>query len=336
MTKGESLPNSADSELAEMFQSKEYQQLRPNLKARVNTNSQPGPFGFKTKLVWRNIILMVVLHVLGACGIMAAATQAKWPSYVWYFVVGVGGGYGVTAGAHRLWAHRSYKAKLPIRILLMCFNCVAMQNSILVWARDHRLHHKYTETDADPHNANRGFFFAHVGWLLMLKHPQVLIKGQNIDVSDLKQDPVVMFQERHYLKLCLIFSLLIPILVPWYFWNENLLVSFLYLFALRYVHSLNAAWCVNSFAHLWGHRPYDKRSNPADNHFVCYSAYGEGYHNYHHAFPFDYSTGEWGPKLNITTCFIDILAALGQVYDRKQVSQETILKMRQRKGDLSN
>ena len=334
MTKGDSVPDGVDSQQAEMFESKEYQQLSPKLKARVKANSQPGPLGFKTQLVWTNIILMIVLHVLWVFGVVAG-TQAKWQSYVWYIFVGMGSAYGVTAGAHRLWTHRTYKAKLPFKIAMMLFDCIAMQNSILVWARDHRLHHKYTETDADPHNANRGFFFAHVGWLLMLKHPQVLIKGQNIDLSDLKQDPVVMFQERHYLKLCLIFSLLIPILVPWYFWNESLYVSFFFMFAFRYVTSLHCTWFVNSIAHLWGHRPYDKHSNPTDNAFVCYAALGEGYHNYHHAFPFDYSTGEWGPALNITTVFLDFFAALGQVYDRKQVSQETILKMRQRKGDLS-
>jgi len=69
---------------------------------------------------------------------------------------------GVTAGAHRLWTHRSYKARLPLRIFLAFANAMATENSIYVWSRDHRVHHKYSETDADPHNANRGFFFAHV------------------------------------------------------------------------------------------------------------------------------------------------------------------------------
>ena len=134
----------------------------------------------------------------------------------------------------------------------------------------------------------------------MLKHPQVLIKGRNIDLSDLKRDPVVMFQYRHYLPLAILFSVLIPTLVPWYFWNERGDVSFFFLFVFRYVVSLHCTWLVNSAAHLWGDRPYDKTSNPADNAFVCYAAFGEGWHNYHHTFPYDYSTGEWGPMLNVT------------------------------------
>lgn len=64
-------------------------------------------------------------------------------------------GLGITAGAHRLWAHRSYKARLPLRVLLTIFNTIAFQDCAIHWARDHRVHHKYSETDADPHNATR-------------------------------------------------------------------------------------------------------------------------------------------------------------------------------------
>lgn len=70
------------------------------------------------------------------------------------------------------------------------------QNDIYEWSRDHRVHHKYSETDADPHNATRGFFFSHVGWLLVKKHPNVIKNGQKLDLSDLKNDRVVMFQRR--------------------------------------------------------------------------------------------------------------------------------------------
>lgn len=71
-----------------------------------------------------------------------------------------------------------------------------LQNDIYEWARDHRVHHKYSETDADPHNAVRGFFFSHVGWLLVRKHPDVIEKGGRLELSDLKADKVVMFQRR--------------------------------------------------------------------------------------------------------------------------------------------
>lgn len=73
---------------------------------------------------------------------------------------------------------------------------IIFQNHIYEWARDHRVHHKYSETDADPHNATRGFFFSHIGWLLVRKHPDVKEKGKTLDTSDLDADPVVMFQKK--------------------------------------------------------------------------------------------------------------------------------------------
>lgn len=105
-------------------------------------------------------------------------------------------GMGITAGVHRLWSHRAYKAKLPLRIFLMLCQSLAFQNSIYEWTRDHRVHHKFTDSDADPHNSRRGFFFAHMGWLMCKKHPDVKEKGKQIDMSDLKADPVVMFQKK--------------------------------------------------------------------------------------------------------------------------------------------
>lgn len=70
-----------------------------------------------------------------------------------------------------------------------------MQNCLYVWVRDHRQHHKYSDTDADPHNAARGFFFSHIGWLMSRKHPKVIEYGKKIDMSDLEADPMVMFQK---------------------------------------------------------------------------------------------------------------------------------------------
>lgn len=110
-------------------------------------------------------------------------------------LMGIFAGFGVTAGAHRLWAHKSYKAKLPLRIILMIFQTMAFQNCIHEWVRDHRAHHKFCDTDADPHNSRRGFFFSHMGWLMCKKHPDVKAKGQTIDMSDIEADPVVMFQK---------------------------------------------------------------------------------------------------------------------------------------------
>lgn len=72
---------------------------------------------------------------------------------------------------------------------------ILLQNDLFEWSRDHRVHHKYSETDGDPHNATRGFFFSHMGWLLCRKHPDVIAKGKLLDYTDLKNDPVIKMQQ---------------------------------------------------------------------------------------------------------------------------------------------
>lgn len=126
-----------------------------------------------TVIVWRNVGYMAYLHIGAIYGLYLCAVSASWKTSALAFILYIFGGIGITAGAHRLWAHRTYKATFPLRVILGILNTLAFQNDIYEWARDHRVHHKYSETDADPHNATRGFFFSHVGWLLCKKHPHV-------------------------------------------------------------------------------------------------------------------------------------------------------------------
>ncbi|KAM9847732.1 stearoyl-CoA desaturase b [Aulostomus maculatus] len=286
-------------------------------------------------LVWRNIILMTLLHI-GALYGLILVPSASLQTLVWTVVCFLISALGVTAGAHRLWSHRSYKASSPLRVFLAIANSMAFQNDIYEWARDHRVHHKYSETDADPHNAKRGFFFAHIGWLLVRKHPDVIEKGRKLELSDLKADKVVMLQRRHYKLSVVIFCFMVPMWVPWYFWNETLFAGYFLPVLLRYTLSLNATWLVNSAAHMWGNRPYDQTINPRENRLVAFSAIGEGFHNYHHTFPFDYATSEFGCRLNLTTAFIDLMCFLGLAWDCKKVSKEMIVARIQRTGDGSN
>ncbi|KAM9364632.1 stearoyl-CoA desaturase b [Pholidichthys leucotaenia] len=285
-------------------------------------------------LVWRNIIMMSLLH-LGALYGLSLIPSASPLTLAWTAVCYLYSALGVTAGAHRLWSHRSYKASLPLKVFLALGNSMAFQNDVYEWARDHRVHHKYSETDADPHNATRGFFFAHVGWLLVRKHPDVIEKGRKLELSDLKADEVVMFQRRYYKLSVVILCFLVPMLVPWYFWGESLVVGYFVPGLMRYALVLNATWLVNSAAHIWGNRPYDKTINPRENPLVAFSAVGEGFHNYHHTFPFDYATSEFGCKLNLTTAFIDLMCFFGLARDCKRVSKEMIIARIERTGDSS-
>ena len=114
---------------------------------------------------------IVTMHVCALIG-MVRIFDCKWQTLVLALSLWPISGLGITAGAHRLWAHRSYKAKAPYRILLMLMNAIASQRTIFDWVREHRAHHKYSDTSADPYDASRGLFYSHIGWLLLKKSPR--------------------------------------------------------------------------------------------------------------------------------------------------------------------
>jgi stearoyl-CoA desaturase (delta-9 desaturase) len=288
---------------------------------------------FKAPLVWTNIILFVILHSALPIGAYIIYTQRPWKTLLWSLFGVYISVLGVTAGTHRLWSHRSYKARWPVQVLLMVLQTMAGQNSIYTWSRDHRVHHKYSETNADPHNIKRGFFFAHMGWLCCKKHPDVKTKGALIDMSDLEANPIVMFQHRHFWWLAIVFTVLVPTLIPVVLWQERFWTSFVISFMWRYIISLHGTWLVNSAAHYHGQRPYDERIEARESPVVIWTAVGEGFHNYHHTFPFDYSTSEFGSYLNITTVFIDLCALVGLAYDLRKMDRDTIWRRRLRTGD---
>jgi len=227
---------------------------------------------------WPMIVYISTVHLAAMLGLVSCFTGAMRQTMLFAFILWPISGLGITAGVHRLWAHRSYKAGLPLRVFLMLANSIANQGSIWHWSRDHRVHHKHSETDADPHNATRGFFYAHVGWLLEKKHPDVIAAGKQLDFSDLLGDPVVMFQKRWDPWFALFMCFFLPGMVCT-LWGEEFWTGVWVAGALRYVAVLHFTWLVNSAAHIYGDHPYDPTSWPAENPFVSLVAIGEGWHS---------------------------------------------------------
>eukprot|EP01040_Poterioochromonas_malhamensis_P016216 gene16216-18354_t len=271
-------------------------------------------------LNWPMVVFLTLAHVAAVIGLFTIR-QCHPYTLFWSFLLWVISGVGITGGVHRLWAHRSYKASLPMRVALMLANSIANQGSIWHWSRDHRCHHKHSETDADPHNATRGFFFAHMGWLLVKKHQDVIEAGKKLNFDDLLADPVVMFQRAldpwFALFMCFIFPALVAML-----WGENFWNAYWVAGALRYVYVLHVTWFVNSAAHFFGDHPYDHQSWPAENPIVSFLALGEGWHNWHHKYPFDYAASEYGidKQFNPTKLIIDTCVFFGLASDCKRAT----------------
>ncbi|XP_022168651.1 acyl-CoA Delta(11) desaturase-like isoform X2 [Myzus persicae] len=324
---------------SDMLQQETYL-LKNDQKEQKTTNydgEQSAQFPVnKQEIIWMNVVFITLLHVLAVYCFCNYFFSTKWQTYVWSFIVGGIGGFGVTGGAHRYFTHRSFKAKLPLQIILILCYTVSGQNDIPDWVRDHRVHHKFSETDADPHNANRGFFFSHVGWLMQRKHPEVYRRGKTIDMSDIDNDPLVQFHTKHFLLFKMLLCFIIPVLVAVYVLNENWVEAISSLAVVRYVLNLNFTWSVNSVAHIWGSKPYDKRIQPAQNLMVSIVAMGEGWHNYHHVFPWDYRAAEIGGYLlNTTTLWLDLFASIGWAYDLKTPSKQLVQQVAVNHGDGS-
>jgi len=189
------------------------------------------------------------------------------------------------------------------------------------------------------------------------KHPDVKTFGKKVDMSDLEADKIVMFQDRYYLPIALLCSVILPTTILYYYFNESLIASVTYGVLFRLVTSLHITWLINSAAHspLFGYKPYDKYNfrklsnqknlynfhifrniSTIENKAIGIVALGEGFHNYHHAFPQDYKTSELGNySFNFTTAFLDFFSWLGWAYDLKSVSKEIVKKRALRTGDGS-
>lgn len=133
-------------------------------------------------------------------------------SVVYYYITGL----GITAGYHRLWAHRSYNASLPLQYFLALAGAGAVQGSIKWWSRGHRAHHRYTDTKLDPYSAHEGFWWAHVGWMIVKPRGKIGVA----DISDLTRNKVVRWQHKNYLALLLGFGVAFPTLVAGLGWGD--------------------------------------------------------------------------------------------------------------------
>lgn len=212
-------------------------------------------------------------------------------------------GLSITGGYHRLWAHKSYEASPPLKWFFALWGAGALQNSILVWASDHRRHHRHVDDrDLDPYSAQRGLWFSHIGWMLR-DYP-----GNEPDFSnagDLLRDPVVVWQYQHYVPLTLLMNIGLPLLLG--IWHGDIIGTFLLVGLLRLVVNHHVTFFINSLAHFWGSRPYTEANSARDNGFLAFLTYGEGYHNFHHLFQADYRNGirwwQWDPtKWMIALC----------------------------------
>ena len=238
---------------------------------------------------WTNMILFTVTPALAVTLVPAYGWIYGFDAFEWamFAVMMVFCGMSITAGYHRLWSHKTYEAHSSVRFLFALGGAFALQNDVLNWASDHRRHHQHVDNnDNDPYSAGRGFWFSHIGWILRRYDSA---KNDFSNVKDLQRDPIVMWQHRNYLALVLIMNIGLPAFIG--FLHGDIIAGLLLGGLLRLVLSQHATYFINSLAHMWGTRPYSDNSSARDNTLLALITYGEGYHNYHHTFQWDYRNG---------------------------------------------
>jgi len=269
---------------------------------------------------WTNIFFFVVTTIVALAGTplylrYCGLSRGELALFAFYMAAT---GMSITVGYHRLFAHRTFKAHPLIEFLVLFFGAAAFEQSALRWASQHRDHHRYVDTDRDPYSIKKGFFYAHIGWLIFWKHPEHFENAR-----DLQQNPSVAHQHRHYLLWAIGAGILLPLAIGAL--TGHLLGALIFTVCLRLTVVYHSTFCINSVCHMFGKTPYDLYSTAKDHWLVALLTFGEGYHNFHHRFPSDYRNAvrwyQWDPSKWI----IFLLGRLGLAQDLKRISKFRIL-----------
>lgn len=267
---------------------------------------------------WLNFVLVIAIPAFGFYSALLQPPQLK--TFVLAFVMYLLSGISITAGYHRLFAHKAYDAHWTVRAFFALFGAGAVQGSIKWWGHGHRVHHRFTDTNRDPYDARQGFWYSHMGWMLTKANPKNRARA---DISDLTSDPVVVFQHRHYLLVMLFTAIVMPCLIAGLGWGDYW-GGFIYAGILKYLFIQQATFCVNSLAHWIGEQPFDDRRTPRDHVLTAFVTFGEGYHNFHHEFPSDYRNALKWYQYDPTKMTIWALSKVGLAWNLKTFSQNAI------------
>ena len=229
-----------------------------------------------------SLILLPIL-TLTALPIYIYYNGIVWQEPVMFAVNWFLAGLGITVGYHRLFAHKTFKAKVFFEWIAMVCGSTALQNTVVRWCSDHRVHHSKLDTKEDPYSITKGFFHAHIGW--------VLKKGNRDlkNVADLEKKSAIKFQNKFYWPMALFLSFGVPVILGFLYGRP--IGGLLWGGVLRVTMVHHFTFFINSLCHFFGKNNYDLSTSAKDSWFMAFLTFGEGYHNYHHKFQWDYRNG---------------------------------------------
>ncbi len=249
------------------------------------------------------IRFMIIAHVLALAALPFASVPNFIAAGILYFVTAC---LGITLGYHRLLTHRSFQVPKWLERFFAVCGVTALQGSPLEWVGHHRMHHAHSDKDGDPHNASRGFWFSHIGWLFEVR-PEVdddkLLRRYARDISS---DPFYRFLEKPAVQIGwqVFLGMVLLAIGGWsmMFWG----------IWVRLIAVYHGTWFVNSAAHMWGYKNYPDVDDLATNNWwVALLTFGEGWHNNHHKYGNVAKAGHRWWEIDVTYWIIAAMGAVG-------------------------
>lgn len=247
---------------------------------------------------------------------------------------------GITVGYHRYLTHRSFKTSDLLGGLLVAFGCMAFEGPPSFWVGSHRRHHMSPDKQLDPHSPFKNnklsfktFWHAHLGWMYNHK-----ISSWSPYVSrEFRESKLVRFFDHHYWRIASL-GLILPAVIngivfrSWYHLWEGFMVCGLFRIFLQH----HMTWSINSIGHIWGAQDFKTEDHSKNNLILGILAFGEGWHNGHHAFPGSARHGLLWWQLDLSYLLIKFFALCGLAKDIKVPNESAIMeKMIERSGSKS-
>ncbi|DBA99534.1 TPA: hypothetical protein ACH3X3_012115 [Trebouxia sp. C0006] len=295
--------------------SKEAQKLEPDgrkvLLSDVYATPKTNLFKNRSWAATDKQYIGFMLFIHGLC--LAAPFTFSWPMVglflVSYFITGC---LGITLSYHRQLSHRSFATPKWLEYALAYCGVLAIQGEPMEWVSSHRYHHLHTDTPLDPHSPYEGFWWSHMGWLLDNKSTLQRV-GNRSNVADMSCQPFYKWiQDTYTWHVVGLFAALYAVGgFPAMVWGGALRIAFVY----------HITWFVNSASHCWGYQSYNTGDLSRNNWWVAALAFGEGWHNNHHAFEFSARHGLEKWQVDITWLVISALHTLGLASNVKLPSE---------------
>jgi stearoyl-CoA desaturase (delta-9 desaturase) len=268
---------------------------------------------------WATFTGLAIVHLGALCAFIPGTFH--WSALIvmiaLYYTTGA---WGICLGYHRLLTHRSLKLAKPLEYAAAIFGTLALQGGPIDWIATHRAHHAHTDTDGDPHDIHRGLLWSHFEWLYKPNDAMLTPAETKRLAPDLAGDPFYQFLEKTYLLWTILLGVALLAIGGWSWVIWGIFV--------RIVITYHITWLVNSAAHHSGYQTFRTGDKSTNNWFVAFLAWGEGWHNNHHAFPFSARHGLRWFEIDATWWTIKILAWLKLARDIKVPTPAMLARMK--------